>query len=69
MSKDSKSARYLSVQDVLEVKRQAQLKLLAELHAADRESLELAGQYLKAALRGQGPISRPKRFNSAGNKP
>ncbi|NWN50467.1 hypothetical protein HT121_24170 [Pseudomonas sp. MAFF 301514] len=68
MSKDSKPPRDLSAEDILEAKRVARVRLIDALYAADRDSLELAGQYVKAALRGNGSILRPKRFSSLGNK-
>lgn len=67
MSKNNKLSEDSSAEDILEVKRLARIRLIDAFYAADRESLELAAQYVKAALRGKGSIPRPKRFSSLGS--
>jgi len=68
MSKSHKLSADSTAEDILEVKRLARIRLIDALYLADRESLELAAQYVKAALRGKGSIPRPKRFSSLGNE-
>ncbi len=68
MSKNNKLSEDSTAEDIFEVKRIARIRLIDALYAADRESLELAAQYVKAALRGKGSIPRPKRFSSLGNE-
>lgn len=68
MTKDNKLSENSSAEDILEVKRLARIRLVDALYAADQESLELAAKYVKAALRGKGPIPRPKRFSSLGSE-
>lgn len=68
MSEGKKLSEDSSAEDILEVKRLARIRLIDALYAADRDSVELAAQYVKAALRGKGPIPRPKRFSNLSNE-
>lgn len=68
MSENHKLSADSTAEDILEVKRLARIRLIDALYAADRESLELAAQYVKSALRGTGSIARPKRFSSLDNE-
>lgn len=68
MSENHKLSADSTAEDILEVKRLARIRLIDALYTADRESLELAARYVKAALRGTGSIPRPKRFSSLDNE-
>lgn len=48
----------------LQEKARARNELIAAIYAASAEDLELAAVVLKAALRGPGPITRPRRFRT-----
>lgn len=64
MSKNNKLTEDSSAEEILEAKRLARIRLIDAVYAADHESIELAAEYVKAALRGKGTIPRPKRFSS-----
>ncbi len=48
----------------LKEKAHARNQLIAAIYSASTEDLELAAVAIKAALRGAGPIARPRRFRS-----
>ncbi|MNY76949.1 hypothetical protein D3C86_2166980 [compost metagenome] len=50
------------------IKRRARDRLVEAVYAADRESLELVAEFVKAALRGNSPIPRPQRFSCLDNE-
>lgn len=68
MSDRSKRPIEASFDEILMIKRRARDRLVDAVYAADRESLELAAEYVKAALRGNSPIPRPQRFSCLDNE-
>jgi len=68
MSDRSKRPVEASFDEILMIKRRARDRLVDAVYAADRESLELAAEYIKAALRGNSPIPRPQRFSCLDNE-
>ncbi|WP_124320932.1 hypothetical protein [Pseudomonas chlororaphis] len=68
MSNRSKRLGEASFDEILMIKRRARDRLVDAVYAADRESLELAAEYVKAVLRGNSPIPRPQRFSCLDNE-
>lgn len=68
MSDRSKRTVEASFNEMLMIKRRARERLVDAVCSADRESLELAAKYVKAALRGNAPIPRPQRFSCLDNE-
>lgn len=68
MSDRSKRPIEASFDEILMIKRRARDRLVDAVYAADRESLELAAEYVKAALHGNSPIPRPQRFSCLDNE-
>lgn len=64
MIEDNKPAKEASFEEIMAIKRRSRDRLIKAAYAADQDSLELAAEYVKAALRGVPPIPRPKRFSS-----
>jgi len=68
MSNRSKRSGEASFDEILMIKRRARDRLVDAVCAADRESLALAAQNIKAVLRGNSPIPRPQRFSCLDNE-
>lgn len=51
----------------LKEKARARNELIAAIYASSAADLELAAVAIKAALRGTGPIARPRRFRTLGD--
>jgi len=49
---------------LLEEKSRARNELIAAVYAASNADLERVAVHIKAALRGDGPIARPRRYSS-----
>ena len=64
MNGDRKPSDKRSVEEIMNVKRRARDRLVEAVHAADKDSLELAAEFVKIVLRGANPIPRPKRFKN-----
>lgn len=63
MSNRNKRSGEASFYEILMIKRRARDRLVDAVYAADGESLEVAAEHIKAALRGNSPIPRPQRFS------
>ncbi|MNF88422.1 hypothetical protein D3C81_1703000 [compost metagenome] len=68
MSDRSERSGEASFDGILMIKRRARDRLVEAVYAADRESLELVAEFVKAALRGNSPIPRPQRFSCLDNE-
>ncbi|WP_033049329.1 hypothetical protein [Pseudomonas sp. GM21] len=68
MSNRNKHSGEASFDEILMIKRRARDRLVDAVYAADRESLELAAEHIKAVLRGNSPIPRPQRFSCLDNE-
>ncbi|WP_449104375.1 hypothetical protein [Pseudomonas veronii] len=66
MIDEPKLSRKYSVEQVMSAKRKARDRLVDAVYAADKDSLELAAEFVKAALRGTRPIPRPRRYKDLG---
>ena len=64
MSKNVQSPEEQSFLQMLEEKSRARNKQVAAVYAASAADLEHVAVSIKAALRGAGPIARPRRFSS-----
>ena len=64
MNKDHKLSADSSVEEILVAKRRARDRLIDAVYAADRASLELAAESIKALWREAAPLPRPRRFAS-----
>jgi hypothetical protein len=62
MNNERKLSDKYSVEEIMSAKRRARDRLVDAVNAADNDSLELAAEFVKAALRGTRPIPRPKRY-------
>lgn len=54
---------------VLEIKKRNRDQMVAAVYAASPEDLECAAASVKAALRGSGPLVRPRSFESLQDEP
>lgn len=68
MSDRSERLGEASFDEILMIKRRARDRLVEAVYAADRESLELVAEFVKAALRGNSPMPRPQRFSCLDNE-
>lgn len=66
MIDEPKLSRKYSVEGIMSAKRKARDRLVDSVYAADKDSLELAAEFVKAALRGTRPIPRPKKYKDLG---
>lgn len=66
MIDEPKLSRKYSVEEIMSAKRKARDRLVDAVYAADKDSLELAAEFVKAALRGTRPIPRPRRYKDLG---
>ncbi len=55
----------LSYAEIMKLKNEARDRQVSAVYAADEQSLERAGESIKAVLRGAGNIPRPRRFVAA----
>ncbi|RMQ41646.1 hypothetical protein ALQ04_00576 [Pseudomonas cichorii] len=60
-------AQNLSYAEIMSLKSEARDRQVSAVYAADEQSLENAGNMIKAVLRGSGNIARPRRFTAATN--
>ncbi|MDN3219707.1 hypothetical protein [Pseudomonas nunensis] len=68
MSDRSELSEVANFDEILMIKRRASDRLVKAVCTADRESLELVAEFVKAALRGNSPIPRPQRFSCLDNE-
>jgi hypothetical protein len=68
MSNRNKRSGEASFDEILMIKRRARDRLVDAVYVADGESLEVAAEHIKAALRGNSPIPRPQRFSCLDNE-
>lgn len=64
MSKNKQEPEEQSYLEILEDKSRARNEQIAAVYAASAADLDRAAVAIKAALRGNGPIARPRRFSS-----
>lgn len=68
MSDRSERSGVAGIDEILMIKRRARDRLVVAVYAADRESLKLVAEFVKAALRGNSSIPRPQRFSCLDNE-
>ena len=68
MSNRKKHSGEASFDEILMIKRRARDRLVDAVYAADRDSLKLVAEFVKAALRGNSSIPRPQRFSCLDNE-
>lgn len=65
MNNGNHQAQQQSFADLMKIKSDARDRQVSAVYAAESSALELAAQYVKAALRGNSAaIARPRRFSS-----